>query len=289
MGYYKIKDLEQLSGIKAHTIRIWEKRYNVISPERTDTNIRLYTDDDLKNLLSIAILNKNGHKISKIVELDDNSRAELLEECTETDLPSEAVFDKLILSMIELDEEKFAGELDQLFQNIGVVQTFAEYLFPFIERIGIMWKVGSITPVQEHFITHIMRQKLIAKTDLLGIPPLDGKRVILFLPEHEYHELSLLLYNYILRSAGKYTYYLGQTVPIFDIINSINELKPDAIVCSFITSVTPEKVLSTFDELISKTDQEFKILAGGMQVENVKNQLPKQVKTINSVGILLDI
>lgn len=289
MGYYKIKDLEQLSGIKAHTIRIWEKRYNLISPERTDTNIRLYSDNDLKNLLLVAILNKNGYKISHIVEMDMEDRARLLEENLNNSNDDDAVFDILILAMIEIDEKKFAEELNRLFDKIGVLDTFVKYLFPFVERIGIMWKVGSITPIQEHFITHLMRQKLISKTDKLKIPDNRNRRILLYLPEHEYHEISLLLYNYIIRSTGKYTYYLGQTVPFSDIVDAIDELKPDAVVTSFITNINKNKFLSYINDLLTIPSHKPNIYFGGMQVENLGDELPEGIRKINSSGILMEL
>lgn len=289
MGHYKIKDLEQLSGIKAHTIRIWEKRYNLISPERTDTNIRLYSDNDLKNLLLVAILNKNGHKISHIVEMDMEDRVKLLEESLDQSSDDDAVFDVLILSMIEVDEKKFSEELDRLFDAIGVLDTFVKYIFPFVERIGIMWKVGSITPIQEHFITSLMRQKLISKTDKLNIPDKQNRRILLYLPEHEYHEISLLLYNYIIRSTGKYTYYLGQTVPFDDLVEAIDQLKPDAVVSSFITSINENKLQSYINDLVTIPKHKPNIYLGGMQIENLGQNLPEGVKKINSSGILLDI
>lgn len=289
MGYYKIKDLEQLSGIKAHTIRIWEKRYNLISPERTDTNIRLYTDNDLKNLLLIAILNKNGHKISKIVKMDIEDRAKLLEESLYDQPENDSVFDILILAMIELDEQKFSAELELLFEKYGVLDTFIKYLFPFVERIGIMWKVGSITPVQEHFITNLMRQKLVSKIDKLKIPSNQNRKVLVYLPEHEYHEISLLLYNYIIRSTGKYTYYLGQTVPFEDVIRAIDQLEPDAVVTSFITNINKGKLIQYMEDLLEKPNANPDIYMGGYQIDQLGEERPKGIKCINSSGILLEI
>lgn len=289
MGYYKIKDLEQLSGIKAHTIRIWEKRYNIITPERTDTNIRRYTDKDLRNLLLIAILNKNGYKISKLADLSDQERVDLAEKSVLESDDHDVSFDKLILSMIEIDEIKFSQEIDYLFNKYGVTETFIKFLFPFVERIGVMWKIGSITPVQEHFITNLMRQKLIAKIDALSIPVHSHKKIILYLPEHEYHEISLLLYNYIIRSTGKFTYYLGQTLPFEDLIKAIDEIKPDAVVGSFITGVDKKKFLNYVEELQSKTKHDFQLVLGGMQCELYKNDLPASIKLINSVASLIEL
>ncbi|MEZ4938025.1 MAG: MerR family transcriptional regulator [Crocinitomicaceae bacterium] len=289
MGLYKIKDLEQLSGIKAHTIRIWEKRYNLISPERTDTNIRLYTDKDLRNLLMVAILNKNGYKISRIVEMDNSDRVKLLEDELIHQPENDSVFDLLILAMIELDEHKFSTELEQLFDKYGVLDTFVKYLFPFVERIGIMWKVGSITPVQEHFITNLIRQKLISRIDKLPIPKGNPRRILVYLPEHELHEISILLYNYILRSTGKYTYYLGQSVPFEDLIRAIDKLKPDAIVTSFITGISKPKLTHYFKNLQNRPKHKAPIYAGGYQIESNKEDLPTGIKLIQSTGILLDI
>ncbi|MCB0477281.1 MAG: MerR family transcriptional regulator [Crocinitomicaceae bacterium] len=290
MGNYKIKDLEQLSGIKAHTIRIWERRYNLISPDRTDTNIRLYSDKDLKNLLLVAILNKNGHKISKIVEMPKEERIQLLEDNLHVRGEQDAIFDILILSMIELDEEKFSSELEYLFDTFGVLDTFIKYLFPFVERIGIMWKVGSITPVQEHFITNLIRQKLVSRIDQLKIPNKNHRKILIYLPEHELHEISVLLYNYIIRSTGKYTYYLGQTVPLNDLIKAIDQVQPDAIVTSFITRINKSHIISHLKSIQTKPKHKTSIYAGGFQIDSLADdELPTGVKKILSTGILLDI
>jgi DNA-binding transcriptional MerR regulator len=192
MAEYKIKDLEALTGIKAHTIRIWEKRYNLISPERTDTLIRTYTDEDLTNLLSVALLNKNGIKISKIVDMGKEQISKKVWDLKFSKNENSSQ-EKLILALIELDEDLFRNTLQSLIDSVGLEETFASHLIPFLDRIGIMWIVGTIHPAQEHFISNLIRQKVISEIDKLSVPNNDIKPVMLYLPEHEWHEISFII------------------------------------------------------------------------------------------------
>ena len=153
MSTYSIKDLEQISGIKAHTIRIWEKRYNIVSPLRTNTNIRFYTDGDLKRLLNVSILNRNGFKISNIVRL---SKEEILRSVMETSISYmnfESQIENLVIAMIDMDEIKFEKTLSNSILKLGFEETVSNIIFPFLEKTGILWQIGTINPAQEHFIS----------------------------------------------------------------------------------------------------------------------------------------
>jgi DNA-binding transcriptional MerR regulator len=264
MAEYKIKDLETLTGIKAHTIRIWEKRYGLISPERTDTQIRTYDDADLTMLLNIALLNKNGVKISKIASMSPGQISEKVGEFLEN-TSEDICSEKLILALIELDEQLFKTTLQEQIDQHGVEYTFTNVLIPFLDKIGVMWLVGTINPAQEHFISNLIRQKVISEIDKLPIPKRTKHPVMLFLPEHEWHEISLLFYHFVVRSHGIDTIYLGQSLPYDSLIQTIDRFKPAALVTSWLTAVDPKFMLNYFKRL-EKDTSGIKILGGGYQI-----------------------
>lgn len=270
MGEYKIKDIEVLTGIKAHTLRIWEKRYEILIPERTTTQIRTYTDTELSYLLNISLLYKSGFKISKIAKLSSEEIRDLvwkIKVSSEMDNSGE----KLILALIHLDELLFRDTLNDLIYQVGLEETFSKHLIPFLDRIGVMWLVGSITPAQEHFISNLIRQKLISEIDKLPIPNPNQPPIMLFLPEHEWHELGLLYYQFLLRYKGLHTIYLGQSLPFESAMDCFRGLKPKAILTSWLTSVEDEFLVKYFQQLKSQVGN-IPIYAGGAQV-NMKFEL----------------
>ena len=165
MAYYSIKDLEKLSGIKAHTLRIWEKRYNLVEPKRTETNIRYYDDEDLKKVLNVALLNRNGLKISHIAGLKTEEINSKISDLSKGNQDSESVIDNLVISMIELDEKKFEKILSRTIMQAGFEETILYTIYPFFQKIGLLWQTGAINPAQEHFISNLVRQKLIVAID----------------------------------------------------------------------------------------------------------------------------
>jgi len=214
MAKYKIKDLEALTGIKSHTIRIWEKRYNLLEPNRTDTNLRLYSDRDLQDILLVNLLNRNGFKISKIADLNREERIRRASNLDTTE-SVETGISKLIYALVEMDENAFDQIIKELVDDLGLEKALGEYVFPFLERIGVMWLADTITIAQEHFISMLIRQRLIGEIDKLEFEP-DGhfKAALLYLPENEWHELGLLCYHYILKKKNWQIFYLGQSTPI---------------------------------------------------------------------------
>ncbi len=287
MAEYKIKDLEALTGIKAHTIRIWEKRYNLISPERTDTLIRTYTDEDLTNLLSVALLNKNGIKISKIVDMGKEQISKKVWDLKFSKNENSSQ-EKLILALIELDEDLFRNTLQSLIDSVGLEETFASHLIPFLDRIGIMWIVGTIHPAQEHFISNLIRQKVISEIDKLSVPNNDIKPVMLYLPEHEWHEISLLYYQYILRRNGINTVYLGQSLPYDSLLLTIEKLTPRALVTSWLTAVDEKYMINYFKQLSNDIDG-IEIYAGGYQVNKCFDLISEWALEIKEAKNLAEI
>ena len=197
MAFYKIRDVEVLTGIKAHTLRIWEQRYGVLVPERTETKIRTYTDEELVYLLNIRILIDHGMKISRLSEFSPTEiRAKVAEIKLKT--PAGSAQEKLIVSLVEMDEFVFNDTMNELIQETSLEETFKQCLIPFFDRIGVMWLTGSINPAQEHFISSLVRQKIVSEIDKLPVPKERQYPVMLYLPEHEWHEIGLLFYHYLL-------------------------------------------------------------------------------------------
>ncbi len=279
MAGYKIKDIEVLTGIKAHTIRIWEKRYGILEPTRSETQIRTYSDKELAYLLNISMLNKSGYKISKIAKLENDELTKLVWDLKYNS--SNNSDDKLILALVELDEILFRDTLAILIKDHGLENTFTDFIIPFLDRIGIMWLIGTINPAQEHFITNLIRQKVIGEIDKLPIPDPKKDGIMLYLPEHEWHELSLLFYQFILRKNNINTFYLGQSLPYDSLIECVNKLQPKALMTSLLAAVEGSFVESYFAN-IEKDTNGLPVFAGGAQIMNYQDKLPKTVKVIKS-------
>ena len=246
MAVYSIKELEILSGIKAHTIRMWEKRYNLVDPHRTQTNIRYYTDYDLKKILNVAVLNRHGIKISEIARLNETELKEELFRVSNSSQSHETFVDSLIIAMIELDDYKLIGIIEKSTSKIGFKETVIDVLYPFLKKVGILWQTGDINPVQEHFVSCLIRQKIIAAIDRLGYTfnP-KAKKFLLFLPEGELHELGLLFAQYLLRESGHEVIYFGQSVPYSDVLATGATKEFDSILVSTTTN-HPEFDFITF-------------------------------------------
>ena len=285
MAQYKIKDLEVLSGVKAHTIRIWEKRYNLLSPDRTETKIRLYNDEDLVTLLNVCLLYKHGIKISHISNMSFSQVQSKVTEIHGLHNSNDSC-EQLILALLTLDECLFRDTLGGLIRDVGLTKTFTEHLIPFLDRIGIMWLVGSINASQEHFISNLIRQKIIAEIDKMPIPVNLQNPVMLFLPEHEWHEISLLFYQFILREKQLHTVYLGQSLPFDSLVDCIRQLKPCALVTSWLTAVEDNFIENYFKQLKEEVGN-TPILAGGYQIKSNSSRLSKWVVEIDTVESLI--
>lgn len=254
-GGYSIKDLENLSGIKSHTLRIWEKRYRIVTPQRTNTNIRYYSNNDLRRLLNVSLLNKNGFKISAIAKMETDELAGHLIRMATEEYTMDTVQENLLLSMIELNEVKFNHAFLSALTKVGFEQTFATVVFPFFERIGVMWLSGTIQPAQEHFFSNMVRQKLIAATEALVVPAQpDAKTVVLLLPENELHEIGLLYYNYAFKARGYKCIYLGQSVPLESFDKIVQMCDPELVVTGMTNSMNNMSIddyAAIMDKLLS--------------------------------------
>ena len=280
MGQYSIKELEQLSGIKAHTIRIWEKRHKIIEPSRTATNIRFYSDLDLKKIINVSLLNTYGIKISKIADmsLDDVNKKVL--ELSELQNDKGVHIDQMVIAMLDMEEELFEKILNNLILRFGFEKTITEIIYPFLEKIGILWQTQNITPAHEHFISNLIRQKIVVAIDGLPIPPKTSKKILLFLPEGEMHEMGLLFYHFLIRKSGYRTYYLGQNVPHEDLISVYKVHQPDFM----LTSITSNLAISIerYLERLANDFGQTKILASGYQVQKFNGCKKGNIQTFST-------
>ncbi len=238
MMRFQIKDLEEFSGVKAHTIRMWEKRYGLLSPARTDTNIRTYGIEDLKAILNVAFLNQHGIKISKIAALPSTERDRMVREVALSGNVGADLLASLKMAMLSFDEILFES-VSSKFREVNGFRALVEKLYvPLLENIGLLWQTNSICPAHEHFVSNIIRQKLIAAVDALplsGSPK--GKVHVLYLPENELHELGLLYVNYLIRAKGYRTIYLGQGVPLEDLRQVGCIVRGDIVFIGILTSL----------------------------------------------------
>ncbi len=285
MGSYSIKELEKLSGIKAHTIRIWEKRHNIIHPSRTDTNIRSYSDDDLKKIINVSLLNNSGVKISKIADLSAGELIRKVTELSESSNITSIHIDQLVVAMVDLEESDFEKILSKLTLRYGFEKAITDIVYPFLEKIGVLWQTGNITPAQEHFISNLIRQKIIVAIDALPLPPKTRPGVLLFLPEQELHELGLLFYYYIVKKRGYRTYYLGQMVPYKDIVAICGNYSPSFIITSITTSQSPD-ALQAFLNKLSSDQPKSTILASGPLIKAMALKIPANLHLFSGAGEL---
>lgn len=288
---FKIRDLEEFTGVKAHTIRIWEKRYGLLAPDRTDTNIRHYTLDELKVILNVAYLNKNGHKISRIAAMSHIERDRLVRELATKSNSEEEALNNLKLAMLDFDEPMLERTSQRYTEQHGFQALVEKVFVPLLEHIGVLWQTSAICPAQEHFVSNFIRKKLISSTDQLPGP--FGKKdrtFVLFLPENEIHELGLLYVEHILRSQGERTIYLGQSVPQADLKQVAATITGELI---FITLImipptgmdVPSFLKQMRDELPDRHIRTH--VTGGLMADVKKSDVPPGMYTHNSMKELI--
>lgn len=284
MGVFSIKDIEAVSGIKSHTLRIWEQRYGIIAPKRTESNIRYYDDDDLKHILNISILNRQGIKISEIARMSKEEITEAILKCSGH---SSENFDShvkgLISAMLSFDEYGFHKILTTNVIQVGLEQTMLNIVFPFLSEVGLLWQIGSIHPSHEHFASNIVKQKLYVAIDgNVGRYAENRKRFLLFLPEHEQHSIGLLFANYILRSRGQDVLYLGQEVPLVDLKDAFTDNEPDYVLTQLTAAHLNVDKQRFVDEISAYWGKAQLILSGG-QFLNADLKLPENARVIKRI------
>lgn len=288
MNAFTIKDLENLTGIKAHTIRIWEQRYNFLKPQRTETNIRYYTNEELKTVLNISLLNKYGYKISHIDRMDAAEMQQRILQLVDTQAVQERNVNELLQEMIDLQVDKIDRALGEHIEQKGVERTVIKLIFPFLEKIGILWLTGHINPAQEHLVTNVIRQKLLVAIDRTPLPVNPSQQVMLFLPEGEYHELGLLFLYYLMKSRGLATIYLGANVPIKDVAYVV-KLKKPAMIFSHLTSTASNFSMEKFLNKVSLHFDGTPVIVSGSQTLYYKKSIPAGVSFKQSLSEVMDL
>ena len=269
MAIYSIRDVEKLCGIKAHTIRIWEQRYKIVEPKRTSSNIRYYQEDDLKHLLNIALLNRNGYRISAISQMAAHEIEDKVAQISSSLLTDDTQLDALTLSMIEMDEYKFDKIITNNIQKAGFERTMLQVIYPFLEKLNLLWLTGAINPVQEHFVSNLIRQKIIAAIDRIPVTlGLKNQKFALFLPEGDEQELSLLLINYILKSRKHKVLYLGKNISLGDLRDVIRLQTPDYLYTILPNNTNNKGLRDYIDEITEILGTSKLIIAGAEPKSN---------------------
>lgn len=287
MSAFTIKDLENLSGIKAHTIRIWEQRYHFLRPRRTDTNIRYYCNDELKTVLNIALLNKYGFKISHIDRMKPGEISERILSLNDPKAVQERIVNELVREMVNLEPDAFERIITKSIVAKGVEKTIHQLIFPFLEKIGILWQTGYIHPAQEHLVSNIIRQKLVVAIETTVSHIKLEKTFLLYLPEGEHHELGLLYMYYLLKCRGAKVIYLGANVPLRDVEYVVKVKQPDI---AFI-HLTNTSQLFNFDKFLLHIQQRMggiNTVISGQLTEPYKRKLPDCIQFKRSLPELIE-
>ena len=288
---FSIKDLENLSGIKAHTIRIWEKRYNVLEPMRSDTNIRYYSLDNLQKLLNIVILHKFGYKISKISKLNEPEIVGLVNRITTSKNANNLAISQFKVAMMNFDQTLFIETYDLLLKEKSFRDVFYTVFIPLIEELGYLWQTNTISPAHEHFITFLIKQKILTNTEKLQYTNTsrDDKTFVLFLPPNEIHELGLMYLNYEIIAKGFKSIYLGESVPT-DSLKAIVDTFDNITFVSYITvEPTQEEInpyVENLVEVVTKNNNHNVHIIGRM-TEFIENKTPEKLTLFNSIENLI--
>lgn len=290
MNQFTIKDIENLTGIKSHTLRIWEQRYGIPLPKRTSTNIRYYTDEDLKLLLNVSMLNRQGHKISHLTAMSKQELETLALKVSMEMSDITIQMDTMLQAMFNLDEPAFDRLLSSHLLKFGLEKTMVDLFFPFLKKVGVLWQTGGVNPVFEHFMSNLIRQKIIVAIDAQSnILQEHSKKFILFLPEGEIHELGLLFANYAIRSRGHQTLYLGQNLPYTDLDAIVGKYNCDYIL-SILTAIPLKHTPQVFVNNLANRFKNHSILLTGMQVtSNSSITAPKNVKLLQTFESFIDL
>lgn len=284
MNQFTIRDIENLSGIKAHTLRVWELRYSLLTPKRKESNHRVYDNEDLKHILRISYLYHSGVKISHIAKLESSSIEKILTG-VKTGSSNEYLISQLIEAAIDFDDERFANILNGAFKG-PVEAAMLNIIYPFLKRIGLLWITEHIIPAQEHFSSSIITRKLILALETIGQIPVTTKRtILLYAPQHEHHELPLLFIHYLLKKNGNKVIYFGGNVYVKDIAVYCRQHKVTHLHFHLVTNLL-DAGLDEYILDLSKRFPENQIIMSGPAVESVKVH-PVNVRLLYSLQELM--
>ena len=290
---FGIRDLENLSGIKAHTLRIWEKRYGLLEPERTATNIRTYSLKSLQKLLNVTLLYNNGYKISKIARIPESELPAHVREMVARSSAKSHAINAFKLAMINFDQSLFQKTFAALEQEKSFREIFWEIFIPLLEELGLLWQTDTIGPAHEHFVTHLIKQKILLSTERVQAEtPVTHERVfVLFLPENEIHEIGLLFVNYELAIRGYRTIYLGQTIPLECLVDLKKYFDDPFFVSYFTVTPTPDDLkayLDTFEDTLMSGSASHLWILGRQPIHLADAELPDHIRAFHKFGDLLE-
>ena len=278
--------VENLTGISAHTLRIWERRYSFLEPERTKTNIRFYSDEELKKLLNIGILIRNGHRISKVDAMPDSQINELVTDIlSNVSVENEDDLNALTITMLEMNEDEFNKIFQRRIMRKGLQTTITGLIYPFLNHIGVLWGTDKLIPAQEHFIVNLIRQKIISAIETLPSTANDAPGIAMFLLDGEDHEIGLLLAAYMAKDLGWRVHYLGQNVPVASIGAVVEIAKPKLLLSMFVVP-SLERTTKFISKIRKQTDVPLLISGNKENFSNVV--LNDKVLHIKSPEELID-
>jgi len=275
MENFTIRDIEHLTGIKAHTLRIWEQRYSFFQPKRKESQHRYYDNEDLRQLLKITLLYRQGWKLSRIASLDTEALNNAVESSHSP--AHEAFVIRLLEAAISFDERLFRPVLTEIFRQFSFEEGVSLVCYPFLQRIGLLWTSGKVIPAQEHFSSHLIQSVIIAATDRLPLARLQPK-CILFCPDKEYHEIPLLFAAYLFRKRGWSYIYLGQDVSEEMLEAVISLHSPQFLYFNLLTNLTGREPGEFIERLVAQYPR-VRLLASGV---SSAAPLPKTVTLMNS-------
>lgn len=283
---YSIKELEKLSGIKAHTLRIWEKRYGIIKPKRTDSNIRYFLDEDLKQILNIALLNKNGIKISKIALMRKEEIAKAVRDITVKAIPATSdEIDALTVAILNLDRELCKTIINRVIDKIGFEQSISELIYPMLDKLGLMWISGSLKRIHETFITALLKNRVCSEIERLDSPIVPRSKFMIYLPHKEEHELSMLFLEYKLKSRFASVINLGLDIGVDDLIDACKIYKPDYVFTIINDSLEDESLQSYIDFLSQHLSSTTHLFTGFQFVKQDIN-LPSNCNFVENLNAI---
>lgn len=280
MNKFSIRDIENLTGIKAHTIRIWEQRYGILQPKRTATNIRYYDALDLKLALRISLLNNYGYKISRIHEMSEDDMNALIQKINDKDFKLQVLVNELLETTLAMDIDRFERLVNEYMRKYGIEQTIEQLIFNFLEKVGIMWMTDRIFPAQEHMMSNVVYRKLALAIE--NLPPKEADAspsVLLFLPEGEIHDIGLMYVNYLLRKYEKNPIYLGANSPSKEVKLVVEAKQPDYLYVH-LTSVTSEFDVNKYLQKLHNAFPNAKILVSGSLLRSTKHIPIQNIKLL---------
>lgn len=280
MSNYTIKQLELVSGIKAHTIRMWERRYNLFTPRRTDTNIRRYSTEDVQLILNISQLLRNGYKISKLASKSLDEIVQLtLNNANKTTISAEMELEPLFLSLFSFDQQSLKSALKKKIADKGLETAYESIFIPLLYKIGVLWQTGMLKTTHEHFVSNIIKHLIISDIENLNEPKPNAPLALFFLPEGEYHEIGLLYFTYIAKKKGLRTLYIGQSIPVEDVISTSLELKPSILFTSSSTAISKLN-LNEFTKIVRKNLKGCHLCITGYKANQDRYKMPKDINII---------